>query len=93
MRAHTTSRTCVSTRRDGADADADATRAVTPRGRRGRARWRSRYFNRERARDVAKTRSGRAREGDARTNADDGGDEATREDWRLTEIREVLSTA
>jgi hypothetical protein len=56
-------------------------------------RWRSRYFNRERARDVAKTRSGRAREGDARTNADDGGDEATREDWRLTEIREVLSTA
>jgi hypothetical protein len=58
-----------------------------------RMRWRSRYFNRERARDVAKTRSGRAREGDARTDADDGGDEATREDWRLTEIREVLSTA
>jgi hypothetical protein len=56
-------------------------------------RWRSRYFNRERARDVAKTRSIRAREGDARTDADDGGDEATREDWRLTEIREVLSTA
>ena len=39
------------------------------------------------------TRSGRARAARARTDARDGGDEATREDSRLTEIRGGSSTA